>query len=67
MTSWPCLWWTRRSVWWGIVTVDDAMDVIQEEATEDMERMAAIAPSDKPYMKVSIFENWKKRAPWLLF
>ena len=51
----------------GIVTVDDAMDVIQEEATEDMERMAAIAPSDKPYMKVSIFENWKKRAPWLLF
>ena len=51
----------------GIVTVDDAMDVMQEEATEDMERMAAIAPSDKPYMKVSVFENWKKRAPWLLF
>ena len=51
----------------GIVTVDDAMDVLQEEATEDMERMAAIAPSDKPYMKVSVFENWKKRAPWLLF
>ena len=50
----------------GIVTVDDAMDVMQEEATEDMERMAAMAPSDKPYMKVSIFENWKKRAPWLL-
>lgn len=51
----------------GIVTVDDAMDVMQEEATEDMERMAAMAPSDKPYMKVSAFENWKKRAPWLLF
>ena len=51
----------------GIVTVDDAMDVMQAEATEDMERMAAIAPSDKPYMKVSVFENWKKRAPWLLF
>ena len=51
----------------GIVTVDDAMDVLQEEATEDMERMAAMAPSDKPYMKVSVFENWKKRAPWLLF
>ena len=51
----------------GIVTVDDAMDVMQEEATEDMERMAAMAPSDKPYMKVSVFENWKKRAPWLLF
>ena len=51
----------------GIVTVDDAMDVMQKEATEDMERMAAMAPSDKPYMKVSVFENWKKRAPWLLF
>ena len=51
----------------GIVTVDDAMDVMQEEATEDMERMAAMAHSDKPYMKVSVFENWKKRAPWLLF
>ena len=51
----------------GIVTVDDAMDVMQEEATEDMERMAAMAPSDKPYMKASVFENWKKRAPWLLF
>ena len=51
----------------GIVTVDDAMDVMQEEATEDMERMAAMAPSDKPYMKVSVFENWKKRAHWLLF
>lgn len=50
----------------GIVTVDDALDVIQEEATEDFEKMAAISPSDKPYMKTSVFETWKKRAPWLL-
>ena len=50
----------------GIVTVDDAMDVMQEEATEDMERMAAMAPSDKPYMKVSIFENWKMAANLVL-
>ena len=51
----------------GIVTVDDALDVIQEEATEDIERMAAISPSDKPYMKTSVFATWKKRVPWLLF
>ncbi len=51
----------------GIVTVDDAIDVIQEEATEDIEKMAAMAPSDKPYMKTSILDTWKKRVPWLLF
>lgn len=50
----------------GIVTVDDAIDVIQEEATEDIEIMAAMTPSDKPYMKTSVFETWKKRFPWLL-
>lgn len=50
----------------GIVTVDDAMDVIQEEATEDIQKMAAISPSDKPYMKMSVVEIWKMRAPWLL-
>ncbi len=50
----------------GIVTFDDAMDVISEEDTEDIERMAAILPSDKPYLKTSIFETWKKRIPWLL-
>ena len=50
----------------GIVTVDDAMDVIQEEATEDIEMMAAITPTDKPYMKTGVFETWKKRIPWLL-
>ncbi len=50
----------------GIVTVDDAIDVIQEEATEDIEKMAAISPSDKPYMKNGILAIWKQRAPWLL-
>ena len=50
----------------GIVTVDDAMDVFQEETTEDMEKMAAIAPSDKPYVKTSIFTLWKNRILWLL-
>ena len=47
----------------GIITVDD---IVQEEATEDMEKMAAIVPSDKPYMKTSVIETWKKRMPWLL-
>ncbi len=51
----------------GIVTVDDAIDVIQEEATEDIEKMAAIAPSDRPYMKTNVWETWFKRVPWLLF
>ncbi|MGM9682161.1 MAG: magnesium transporter [Eubacteriales bacterium] len=50
----------------GIVTVDDALDVIEEEATEDIEIMAAIVPTDKPYLKTGIFETWKKRIPWLL-
>ena len=50
----------------GIVTVDDAIDVINEEATEDIELMAAITPTDKPYLKTGVFETWKKRFPWLL-
>ena len=50
----------------GIVTVDDAIDVINEEATEDIEIMAAITPTDKPYLKTGVFETWKKRFPWLL-
>ena len=50
----------------GIVTVDDAIDVIQEEATEDIEIMAAITPSDKSYLKTGVFETWKNRFPWLL-
>lgn len=50
----------------GIVTVDDAIDVIQEENTEDIEKMAAITPTDKPYMRTGVFETFKKRIPWLL-
>ena len=50
----------------GIVTFDDAMDVLQEENTEDIEKMAAITPTDKPYLKMSVIETWKKRIPWLL-
>ncbi len=50
----------------GIVTFDDALDVIEEEATEDIEKMAAITPSDKPYLRMSILELWKARIPWLL-
>ena len=50
----------------GIITVDDIVDIMEEEATEDIEKMAAIVPSDKPYMKTGIFETFKKRIPWLL-
>ena len=50
----------------GIVTVDDAIDVIEEEATDDIEKMAAMLPSDKPYLSTSVFEIWKQRIPWLL-
>ncbi len=50
----------------GMVTVDDALDVIEEEATEDIEIMAAISPTDKPYMKTGVFETFKKRIPWLM-
>lgn len=50
----------------GIVTIDDAMDVLQEENTEDIEMMAAITPTDKPYMRTGVFETFKKRIPWLL-
>ena len=50
----------------GIVTFDDAIEVIVEENEEDIEAMAAILPSDKPYMKEGVFETLKKRVPWLL-
>ena len=50
----------------GIVTVDDAMNVIQEEATEDIEIMAAITPSEKPYLRNSVIEIFLHRIPWLL-
>ncbi|MBE6585890.1 MAG: magnesium transporter [Ruminococcaceae bacterium] len=54
----------RRLV--GLVTVDDAMDVMETEATEDIEKMAAILPTDKPYLKTGVWETWRKRVPWLL-
>lgn len=50
----------------GIVTVDDALDVMEKEATEDIERMTGLTPSDKPYLKTSVIEIWLKRIPWLL-
>ena len=50
----------------GIITVDDAVDVIQEEATEDMQKIAAVLPNEKPYLKQSIFSIWQARAPWLI-
>lgn len=50
----------------GIITIDDAMDVIQEENTEDIQKMNAMLPSDKTYLKTTVFETWKGRFPWLL-
>jgi len=50
----------------GIITIDDIIDIIQEENTEDIEIMAAISPSERPYMKTSAFETFKNRIPWLL-
>ncbi len=50
----------------GIITVDDIVDIMEEETTEDMEKMAAIVPSDKPYMRTTVGETFKKRIPWLL-
>ena len=50
----------------GIVTIDDALDVMEDEATEDIEKMAAIVPSEKPYMKTGVFATYAKRIPWLL-
>ncbi|MBR7082462.1 MAG: magnesium transporter [Clostridia bacterium] len=50
----------------GIVTIDDALNVMEDEATEDIEKMAAIVPSEKPYMKTGVFATYAKRIPWLL-
>lgn len=50
----------------GIVTIDDAMDVMQEEATEDIKKMAAIRPVDKPYFQTTVWQTYKARIPWLL-
>lgn len=50
----------------GIITVDDAIDVLQDENTEDIEKMAAITPTDKPYLKTGVFATCKNRIPWLM-
>ena len=50
----------------GLITIDDAVDVMEEEATEDIAKMTAITPNDKPYLKTSVWEVWKSRVPWLL-
>ncbi len=50
----------------GIITVDDIMDIMDQETTEDIDKMNAIIPNDKPYLRTSVFETWKKRIPWLL-
>ncbi len=50
----------------GIVTVDDAMDVLVEETTEDMAKMAAITPTDRPYLRTPVWQIWRSRIPWLL-
>ena len=50
----------------GIITVDDVVDILEEETTEDIEKMAAVMPSDKPYLRTSVFDAYKKRIPWLL-
>lgn len=50
----------------GIITVDDVLDIMEAEASEDIEKMAAITPTDKPYLKVSVWETWKSRIPWLI-
>ncbi|MBE6972890.1 MAG: magnesium transporter [Ruminococcaceae bacterium] len=50
----------------GIVTVDDAMDVLEEETTEDFEKMAAILPVDKPYLRTGVWETVRSRIPWLM-
>lgn len=50
----------------GIVTVDDAVDVMEQEATEDIQKMAAMAPSEKPYLKTSVFTLARNRIVWLM-
>ncbi len=50
----------------GIITVDDVVDIMEQETQEDIEKMAAIVPTDKPYMKMGVWETWKTRIPWLL-
>lgn len=51
----------------GIITIDDVIDIMEEETTEDIEKMAAIVPTEKPYLKMKLFDIYKSRMPWLLF
>lgn len=50
----------------GIVTVDDALEVLEEEATEDMEKMAGMSPSEHTYLLTTVWDIWKQRIPWLI-
>ena len=50
----------------GIITVDDAMDVMEDEATEDIEIMGGVTPVDTPYLRTSVFQFWRARIPWLM-
>lgn len=51
----------------GVITIDDVIDIMEEETTEDIEKMAAIVPTEKPYLMNSVWELYKSRMPWLLF
>lgn len=64
LTSIPVVDSERRLV--GIITIDDVVDIIREEATEDIEKMAAITPSERPYLKRNVFSTYLQRIPWLL-
>ena len=64
LTSMPVVDAENRMV--GIITVDDALDIMEEEASEDIAKMAAITPSDKPYLKTGVWEIFRHRIPWLM-
>lgn len=51
----------------GVITIDDVVDIMEDETTEDIEKMAAIVPTEKPYLKNSLWAIYKSRMPWLLF
>ena len=51
----------------GVITIDDIVDIMEEEATEDIEKMAGMVPTEKPYLKLSLWDIFKSRMPWLLF
>ena len=51
----------------GVITIDDIVDIMEEEATEDIEKMAGMVPTEKPYLKQNLLDIYKSRMPWLLF